>query len=60
VRDELWSLRLKRWGWACADILFHLTFTLAIVLLGLLQAICGEIADTWHGICKTWREWRGP
>jgi hypothetical protein len=59
VRDEPWSRRLKRWGWACADIFFHIAFTLVIVLIGFLQAICGEAADTWHGICKTWRDLRG-
>jgi hypothetical protein len=58
VREPL-PRRLKRWGWACADVTFNIFFTLAIVLLGFLQTICGELIDTWHGVCKTWRDLRG-
>lgn len=50
-----WPYRLKRFGWACADVAFHLVFTLALVILGALEAAWALGVEVWHWLFQVGR-----
>ena len=47
---DTWPRRLKRLGWVCADIVFHVGVVLVLVVFSILKAAWDEFWTTWRGL----------
>ena len=47
---DTWPRRLKRLGWVCADIVFHVGVVLVLVVFSILKAAWDEFWSLWRGL----------
>ena len=47
---DTWPRRLKRIGWACADVAFHVGIVLVLVVFSILKAAWDEFWSLWRGL----------